>query len=115
MPRMHTDRRKPQSTPEARSAMVACYRSGRLAPSEIASRFGVSERTVYREAAKAGVLRRARWLDDEASARIVRLYAGGRGKTMAQIAQETGFVLATIRKALREAGVKIRRGRRYDG
>lgn len=99
---------------ETAERIVRAYRDTRLPVDEIARRYGVSERTVHREVQRAGLPLRSHWITEQDAARVVRLYADGKGMTMAQIIRATGFGAMAVRKALRAAGVKIRRGRRYN-
>lgn len=102
------------TTPEALARMLRDYRDSPRRVDEIAKAHGVSERTLHREARRAGI-KRNHWITEKDAARVVRLYADGKGLTMAAIQEATGYGRAAIKKALRDAGVRIRRGRRYDG
>jgi DNA-binding transcriptional ArsR family regulator len=74
--------------------------------SDLASRFGVHERTVSAHLERGGVGRRYRLLDDTAVEVAAGLYS--EGWSLARVGQHFGVQAGTVLRALRLAGVPTR-------
>lgn len=96
--------------PYQRTRVVARYQAGEEQVREIAREYEVSERTIARVVAKAGLSyrRQRRPFTAEEKAEVVRLYKSGMATPL--LATRFRCNSATVRKWLRAAGVKLRWG-----
>lgn len=97
-------------TSEQKTEIVTLYRDGaRSHP--LGAKFGVSSSTVMKLVREAGVRVHGTWPDAATLAAAEERY--GEGRTVEQVATELGFTKTTMLRAMKEAGIQLRRkGRR---